>query len=1623
MKSFKLRCITSIFLSLYLLSIYQVVKASNDNVSVYKTIPFQAANISAKLYNGSLSAVITFSTPLDAKQNLNQFVRIIDEKTGQSITGKWILNKTGNTLYFPNLLPEHKYQIFISSALPNIINKTLANPVDKVITTPPLPAHVTFKSNGFILPASLTDGLPVLATNTNDVIVDFYQVKPNKLIEFLKSYGNRQNVYSYQFNRYLNKYIDFAYNGRFDLNTKVNTQTVSYLPISDIPALKKPGVYMAILKETGSQLYSNPSVYFTVSDIALHARRYQKQLAIYASHISSAKPATRVNITIFDKNNKPIRQITTDSDGIATTWMDSNEGALAIASDNQQYSILPLSQAALDLSDFTTGKQISQPQTLFLYSPRDIYRPGETVQISGILRDHDGKALPQMPLSASLQRPDGRIVSNISWHSEAAGYYSFSFSLPADAPTGDWKFVAHTNDNNQHSYKIKVEEFLPEKLTLDLGGNPLKPTVLLASAKDEITFTANAQYLYGAPAAGNKLSAMAQVRPNRHPFSQWQDYHFGLENYREYNHHIDLEDAVLDDQGLYEINLVSEWQQIKSPLAVRFEVSVHESGGRPLTRQRQFNLLPTNQLVGLRPLFGKSGPDYDTQAEFEVISVDDKGQLQPAQNLEVSFYKEERNYHWYFSNDDGWQSEYTAEQVNLLNMPVTTNDNGKTKISLPIEWGHYRVEIKNTASGAISQYNFRTSWRSGETLGNRPDQIKIELNKPHYQTGDEVIATLYAPIKGKGFVSVESDQLLWKQTVEFNPAGTQIKFNLPKNWQQHNIYLSALAVQPGKAAKQGDFPVRAVGLKHLPLDRTQQKLKVTLQSPTKQLPEQTLKVKVNVTDKQQQPAKQAYVTLAAVDVGVLNITNFITPDPHKYFFAPRRYEVDQLDVFNQLMLAAKGVKGSLRYGGDGDLLKGGKKPDTVVKIVSLFSGLVPLNEQGEAEIDLEIPDFNGKLRLMAVAFNEEQFGSTEKEVTIAAPVVTQLGMPRFLANGDQSQLVLDLHNLSDAQQDLTVNLTTTGAIQTETTTESQTIQLADQAKTQLVYAVKAKQMMGQGIINLSINNIKLADQSEPLSINREWRLGTRPAYPAIANKQFAEIAPNQQVSLAPDSFNWLEGTAIGRLALHSMPPLNISSHIDALNAYPYGCLEQTTSGIFPHALIEPDAFQQLGVSTKNAESKIKAVNKGISRILGMQKSNGSFGLWDSHSHEEFWLTAYATDFLMLAQNKGFTVPANAIQNAQNRLRQYVQTRHTLTTYYNDKNQWDASIKAYAGYVLAKANKAPLGSLRNLYQKIADKDFAALTYSHLAAAFKLHGDHQRASEAWEKAKGRLLKDDRYYINYGGRLRDLALSIYLANSLEFNDKANGKLINLLQTLLRNRQYLSTQERNALVMAGYSLLSHKDNWQATITIAGEKIEHQSNQAFYYKLSGDQLAKAISITSQTDKPLYASFYYSGYPIDPPKPMNNGGLEVSRNFYSLDGQPIQLDQLKSGDLVITELVVNSDYYSRDILVVDLLAAGLELENQSLSHSIKLDQIEINGKTIAKWHESVEFNHVEYRDDRFVAAINTTGYAYDSYHIFYLTRAVTPGKYAVPPSLIEDMYLPEKRAIGKTPDKLEIISE
>lgn len=284
--------------------------------------------------------------------------------------------------------------------------------------------------------------------------------------------------------------------------------------------------------------------------------------------------------------------------------------------------------------------------------------------------------------------------------------------------------------------------------------------------------------------------------------------------------------------------------------------------------------------------------------------------------------------------------------------------------------------------------------------------------------GDTVKLSITPPHDGEALIAVEGGTMLWSRRTSVKAAGSTVEIPVGKDWSRHDLYVSVTVFRPGS---QGDrvTPARALGLVYLPLSRDDRKLAVELAAPPKVLPEKRTTVKVKVGNAGQ--GQQAYVTLSAVDVGILNITRYATPDPFDFFFGKHRYAPELLDLYGKLIEKMEGTQGRLKWGGDAAMRDTRSMP-VKVRLVDLFSGPVRLDEQGEAQIPLDLPDFNGTLRLMASAFTPDRFGNAQAEMVVAAPVVAELSTPRFISPGDEAAIALDVTNLSGAPQTLTVNL-------------------------------------------------------------------------------------------------------------------------------------------------------------------------------------------------------------------------------------------------------------------------------------------------------------------------------------------------------------------------------------------------------------------------------------------------------------------------------------------------------------------------------------------------------------------------------------------------------------------------
>ncbi|WP_339429710.1 alpha-2-macroglobulin [Pseudomonas taetrolens] len=1568
-------------------------------------------DVSEVQLDGASALSVSFSVPLEPEQNFADKLHVVDAKSGK-VDGAWELSDNLMELRLRHLEPQRKLILTVDPGLRGVNDAQLAGEYVSRLETRDLQPTVGFASRGTLLPTRLAEGLPLIALNVDKVDVEFFRVKPESLPAFLSQWGRNSSLQSYEA-RDLLSMAELVYGGRFDLNPARNTRETLILPTAGIKPLQQPGVYLAVMKASGSYNYSQPATLFTLSDIGLSVHRYHKRLDVFTQALEGGSALSDVELELLDGKGKMLAQGKTDNKGHAELALPAKAEVL-LARQGDQTSLLRLNTAALDLAEFDIGGPQAHPLQFFVFGPRDLYRPGETVLLNALLRDRDGHPVKPQPVSVEVRRPDEQVSRKFVWTPDASGFYQYPLQLASEAPTGRWQLVFDLGDGKPQLYEFLVEDFLPERLALELKGSatPLAPG-------QTADIQVNGRYLYGAPAAGNRLSGQVYVRPLREAVKALPGYQFGSVTEEELNQDLELEESVLNAEGEYTISLESQWSNAKSPLQLIVQASLQESGGRPITRRLVQPVWPADRLPGIRGLFEGTETDGDGPVQFELLVADNEGHKLAAENLKVRLVRERRDYYWNYSDNDGWSYHYNEKFLNLNEETVNLKAGETATVSFPVEWGPYRVEVEDPKTGLVSSLRFWAGYRAQDNAEGgavRPDQVKLALDKAAYAEGDTARVTVTPPAAGKGYLLVEgSDGPLWWEEIEVPAEGKTFEVKLDSTWARHDLYVSALVIRPGER-KANITPKRAVGVLHLPLDRTARKLAVTLDAPEKMRPKQALTVKVQAKNADGSIPAQAHVLLSAVDVGVLNITEYPTPDPYASLFGRKAYGADQLDIYGQLIEAGQGRLASLAFGGDAALAKGGKRPATSVNIVALQSAPVTLNAQGEGEVSVQIPDFNGELRVMAQAWTDDRYGMAEAKTVVAAPLVAELAAPRFMAGGDETRLALDLSNLTDKPQQLQVSLNTQGPLSLLGDAR-QTLQLSPGQRSTLQIPIKALGGFGSGKVGVTVEGLDLPGETLA-PFTREWTLGVRPAYPALL-KHYRTVLSDQPWSLPDHALQVFEPA--GRealLSLSSRPPLNLGEQIRALKAYPYGCSEQTTSGLYPALYADAALLKRLGLEGEPDAERKRKIELGIERLLGMQRYNGSFGLWGADGQEEYWLTAYVTDFLLRARDQGYAVPPEALKKASERLMRYVQERNLIEADYSDNLEHTRfAVQAYAGLVLARSQQAPLGALRSLFERRSDAR-SGLPLVQLAIALQKMGDQPRADQALVAGLAATRKANEWLGDYGSPLRDQALILAL---LEENNLMSGQREQRLFELsdqLAASQWLSTQERNSLFLAGRDLLSKPEaSWTAQLGSAGETRELSNSQPAL-KLEGPLLATPLTVRNQGSTAIYQQLTISGYPQQAPR-AGGENLSIRRDYLGMDGEPLNLDTLKSGDLVLVHLAVTAKERVPDALVVDLLPAGLELENQNLGQSAA--SLENASSQVKQWRESMQnasIQHQEYRDDRYVAALNLDGNG--TSHLLYLARAVTPGTYRVPPPQVESMYRPDWQAVGETPGPMVI---
>lgn len=1486
------------------------------------------------------------------------------------------------------------YKITFRTGLPSSVDEVLEAPVSLDIYVKDRTASVRFTGDSFVLPSTARRGIPIVSVNMPSANLKLYRIGDRGIAPLLTSSQFLTQLDGYSAQRIEDESGELVWQGSIEMTNDLNKDVVTSFPVDEALPERKPGVYVltATAPNAPDQDWNAQATqWFVVSDIGITTYAGTDGLNVFTRSLASAKPIAGVELQLLAKNNEVLGTATTDENGRATFTAGLMRATAALTpavitarKGGADYVFLDMTRAGFDLSDRgVTGRASPGAIDVLSWTERGIYRAGETVHAAALARDTDGKAIESLPLTFIFLRPDGvedrRIVSQTS----NVGGYAIDLPVQENAMRGTWTMNIHTDPKGSPiaTKTFLVDDFVPDRTDMEI-----KTEAKVIGPETSATINISGKYLYGAPAAGLSLEGDVVIKPTRQA-DAFPGYFFGLadeEASEETRQTIEgLPDLDEDGEGITDLtvgDLPATTQLLNATVYVRMQ----EAGGRAIERSLVLPVKNQSPMIGIKPEFsGDLGEN--SIANFTIIGVDEDGVKQAMSGLRWKLYKLNRDYQWY-RDGTAWKYEpiYTAEQVANGNLDASLDG---AKISSPVAWGRYRLEVESTQTdGPASSVEFDAGWFVQATSTETPDGLEIALDKESYRIGETAKLKVSSRYAGELMIAAGTETLVAIQNASIGENGGEVDIPVTSDWGA-GAYVTATLFRPGDA-QDSHMPMRAIGVKWLKVDPAERALQVAIDAPEKMLPRAPLPITLAVAGAGAN--EDAYVTVAAVDVGILNLTRYEPPNPEDWYFGQRQLGLEIRDLYGRLIDGSLGTAGKLRTGGDGGAVALQGSPPTQ-KLVAFFSGPMKLDAQGKANVSFDIPQFNGTARVMAVAWSKAGLGHATKDVIIRDPVVVTASLPGFLAPGDTSELRLDIANTDAPAGDF--KLTVAGNDAVRIGEASQTIHLEARARSAVTLAVTGTQP-GHGSVS-----INLADAAG-LSLDQTVDVPVRPAVLPMTERRVLALNPATRLTvdkaLLADSV--LQGASVSvsvtRSAAFDIPALLMS-----LDRYPFGCAEQTTSRALP-LLYLSELAHEAGLED-DADVK-KRVQDAIYRVLSYQASAGSFGLWGPDSGD-LWLDSYVTDFLTRAREQKYDVPdrafAQALENLQNALSYDV----------NVKDQGDQI--AYALYVLARNKKAAISDLR-YYADTMINDFPTpLAKAHIAAALALYGDATRSKNIFVDAlqmseQSMVTRVNLSRTDYGSILRDGAAILALAAESRPVPPVVSELAKAVAKEWNRSKYTSTQEQAWMLLAARAIKGGDDSIKIDVNGA------LHNGAYMAKMTGDALmGNALTLTNQTGEPVSAVVTTFAAPVVPP-PAGGDGFAIERTYYTMDGEQANVTEARQNERYVVVLhVTESNNWPSRIVVTDLLPAGFQIDNPNLVDSAQLTNFD--------WIGEVTAAHTEFRNDRFVAAFNRSADDNREINIAYVVRAVTPGTYDHPAAVVEDMYRPQLSARTAT-GKMEV---
>ena len=1283
-------------------------------------------------------------------------------------------------------------------------------------------------------------------------------------------------------------------------------------------------------------------------------RNSLNKLWIAVSNILDTKPIGKTQVTAYNFQLQPIGKGETNGEGFVEITPNGVPFIIVAESDKQKAYVRVVDGEEQSVSRFDVGgKDIQKGLKGFIYGERGVWRPGDTLHISFILEDREKRIPDKHPVALEIYNPRGQFYTKMISTQGMNGFYTFDVPTQATDPTGLWNAYIKVGGTTFHK-GLRIETIKPNRLKINLA----LPKVLQATDKDfyaPLTST----WLTGATASKLKAKVEMSLSKVNTQFKNYGQYIFNNPATDFTTIKTDIFDGTLDAEGKANVTLkIPTATEAPGMLNATFTTRVFEPGGDASIYTQTIPFSPFTSYVGIN-LNQPKGKYIETDKDhvFDIVTVNTQGQLVNSSNLEYKIYR--IGWSWWWENS----GESFGTYINNSSITPVASGNlqtrgGKASFKFRIDypsWGRYLVYVKDKESGHATGGTVYVDWpewrgRSSKTDPSGIKMLAFSLNKDSYEIGETATAIIPAAAGGRALVSIENGSTVLRQEwIEVSNGGdTKYTFKITPEMTP-NVYLHISLLQP-HAQTVNDLPIRMYGVVPVFVTNSQTVLQPQIQMPEVLRPETNFNVTVS-----EKTGKPMTYTLAIVDDGLLDLTNFKTPDPWNDFYSREALGIRTWDMYDNVLGASAGSYSSLfSTGGDATLKPANAKANRFKPVVK-FIGPFYLGKGKSQTHTLKLPMYVGSVRAMVVAGQEGAYGNAEKTAFVRTPLMMLSTLPRVLSIQEEITVPVNIFAMENQVKNVTVSLQASGGGVQIVGANQQSLKFSQPGDQLVFFTLKTGSKTGKATIHLTANG---GGQQTKETIEIEVR-NPNPVV-TLRNSQWVEAGQSKELS-----YNLSSSSANNQIKLEvsRIPSVDISRRFDFLYNYQHHCTEQLTSKALPLLFVG-----QFKTIDKIEAEKIKTnVQEAIRQIYGRQLPNGGFVYWPGNAVADEWISSYAGMFLTLAQEKGYAVHSNVL-NKWKRFQRAAAQNWRMPQDASGWQQWQSELQqAFRLYTLALAGVPEYGAMNRM------KEQAGLSIQakwRLAATYALTGKMKPAEELVYNAETTVSPYSSMNQIYGSSDRDEAmiLETLILMNRERDALQQAKVVS---KNLSQEEWFSTQSTAFALMAMGRLaekLSGTLDFVWTWNDKQQPAVKSAKAVFEKEIATTPKSGMIAVKNQGKGALSVDLITRTQLLNDTLPAISDNLRMDIRYANLNGTPISVNDIIQGtDFMAITSISNisgtSDY--TNLALTHIIPSGWEIYNERMvAPETESGAADGSGKSVSK------YNYLDIRDDRVLTYFN-----------------------------------------------------